>query len=169
MNREEIQLLFDYNYWANGRVLAAAGRVTPEQFVAPAGLSHGSVRATLVHMLAVEVVWRLRLLEGTSPTSLLAEGEFPTVEALAARWQAEERAMRDSLAALTDEALAATVKYTTTRGVPYEDVLWHLLLHVVNHGTQSRAEAGVGLAHLGQSPGDLDLLVFLRARQGGGA
>lgn len=52
--------LFDYNYWANHRVLEAAEKITSEQFTAPAKLSHGSVRGALAHILAAEIVWRLR-------------------------------------------------------------------------------------------------------------
>jgi uncharacterized damage-inducible protein DinB len=42
------------------------------------------------------------------------------------------------------------------------NVLWHLLVHVLNHGTQHRSEAALLLTSYGQSPGDLDLILFLR-------
>lgn len=70
--------------------------------------------------------------------------------------------MRSFLMSLSDEELRGTVQYTTTRGVSHENILWHLLLHVVNHGTQFRGEAGTLLAEYGHSPGDLDLIAFLR-------
>lgn len=164
MQKDDILLLYGYNYWANKRVLDAAARVSKEQFVAPATLSHGSLHNTLVHILSTEWVWRMRCQEGVSPSALLSERELPTLETLRGRWQEEEQAMRSFLVGLSAEALAGTVKYTTTRGVPYENVLWHLLIHVVNHGTQFRGEVGVLLAEYGHSPGDLDLIAFLRER-----
>jgi len=111
----------------------------------------------------------MRCQEGVSPPALLTESELPTLESLRNRWQEEEQAMRAFLLSLSDERLADTVRYTTTRGVPYENVLWHLLVHVVNHGTQFRGEAGIWLAECGHSPGDLDFIAFLRGRIGNDA
>src|SRR5262245_15595348 len=145
MNRADIETLYDYNYWANARVLTAAARVSPAQLTAPVRLSHGSLRGTLAHTLGTEVVWRLRCQEGISLTALPTESELPTLDAIRARWAEEERRMRGYLTSLSDEALRATVQYTTTKGVPFANVLWQLLAHVVNHGTQFRAEAAVAL------------------------
>ena len=77
MNRSDVLTLYDYNYWANGRVLSATANVSPELFTAPFMVSHGSLRGTLVHILAAEVVWRLRCQEGISPPSstILAKRE----------------------------------------------------------------------------------------------
>jgi uncharacterized damage-inducible protein DinB len=165
MHTADVLTLYEYNYWANARVLRAAANVSAAQFMAPARLSHGSLRRTLVHTLSAEVVWRLRFQEGISPSTLLAEDEFPTLESLRQRWDEEERAMRAFLGSLQDNDLNRTVRYTSTKGIPYENVLWHLLAHVVNHGTQSRAEAAVLLTEYGQSPGDLDLILFLREQR----
>jgi uncharacterized damage-inducible protein DinB len=154
--------LFDYNYWANARVLAAAERVTPEQYAAPAGLSHGSLHATLVHTLSAETLWRQRCQDAVSPAALLKEADFPTLALLLERWQAEERLMRAFLASLAPGELERIVRYTTTNGAVYENKLWSLLMQVINHGMQCRAEAGMALTAYGQSPGDLDFIFYLR-------
>ncbi|HZY40843.1 MAG TPA: DinB family protein, partial [Anaerolineae bacterium] len=123
------------------------------------------IRGALVHVLGAEVVWRLRCQSGISPTALPAESDFPALDALHTRWAEEEAAMRAFLSTLTDAQLAQPIRYTTTRGVPFENILWQLLAHVVNHGTQFRAEAAIALTEYGCSPGDLDLLLFFREKQ----
>ncbi len=164
MNRDDIGALFRYHDWAWKRVLAQAARVTPEQYVALAPVPHGSLRGTLVHPLSAEVIWRTRF-RGASPTSTVKEADLPTFESLQQRWAVEAAALEEYVSGITDAELNAPLSYKTTKGVPQTDVLWHLLLHVLNHGTQHRAEAAMLLTSYGQSPGDLDLIIFLRDRR----
>lgn len=162
MNKADILTLYDYNYWANARVLRAAAQVSSSQFAAPARLSHKSLRGTLAHILGTEIVWRMRCQEGLSLAAVPNENDFPSLESLVDRWTSEEQAMRGFLDSLDDPDLTRPVRYATTKGVPFENVLWTLLVHVVNHGTQFRSEAAVVLTEYGHSPGDLDLLLFIR-------
>ena len=162
MNKNDILTLYDYNYWANARILDAAQKLTFAQYSMPASLSHGSLRSTLVHTLGAEVIWRQRCQEVISPTTLLSESDFPTLELLQICWQAEEQAMRAYLATLTDAVLNETIHYKNTKGVPFQETLWKILAHLVNHGTQTRAESAMALTAYGQSPGDLDLILYFR-------
>jgi uncharacterized damage-inducible protein DinB len=168
MNRSDILTLFDYNDWANGRIAAAAERVRDEQFVAPANVSHGSLRNTLVHMLSADWIWRLRCQEGISPESLLSFDDYPTFAAVRDRWDKESAALRGYIASLTDEDLSQTIHYSSTSGRPYSDTLWHILVHLANHGTQHRSEAAVLLTEYDHSPGDLDFILYLRGLGAGG-
>jgi uncharacterized damage-inducible protein DinB len=162
MDKSDILMLFAYNRWANARVLRAARQVTLEQFIQPAPSSHGSLRGSLTHILAAENMWRQRVQEGISPTRLLSEDEFPTLEALALYSEKEATVMQAYLVSLTQDDLYGQVRYTNTQGITYQTVLWQILLHVVNHGTQFRGEAAMLLTGFGHSPGDLDLIKYLR-------
>jgi uncharacterized damage-inducible protein DinB len=164
MRAEEVTLLFAYNAWANARVLDAAANVTAEKLVQPAGLSHGSVRGALVHVMSPEYVWRTRCQEGVFPKAPLAEQDFPTLDVLQARWREEEAKLLAYVGGLRDEDLARVARYQTTAGVAHENPLWQVLVHVVNHGTQFRGEAALALTQMGHSPGNLDLMAWLRER-----
>ncbi|MSQ13129.1 MAG: hypothetical protein EXR47_03115 [Dehalococcoidia bacterium] len=164
MRAEEVTLLFAYNAWANARVLDAAAKVNAEQFVQPAGLSHSSVRGALVHVMGPEYMWRTRCQEGVFPKAPLAEQDFPTLDALRARWREEEAKLLAYVGGLRDDDLARAARYQTTAGVAHETPLWQVLVHLVNHGTQFRGEAAVALTQMEHSPGNLDLMAWLRER-----
>ncbi len=165
MNTQDILLIYDYNYWANRRILTACARISPEQYAAPTSHSYGSLRGTLVHGLEAEYAWRL-LCQTNSLAGFreLTEATFPTLDGLAQRWAEEEAAMRAYLAGLTDEDLTGFVRYTTDEGQKRARVLWQCLYHVVNHGTQHRSEAAVLLTDYGASPGDVDFTLFMSER-----
>jgi len=160
MNKQDIALLYKYNRWANVKILNAASHVTSEQFLAPATFPHGGLRGTLVHTLFAEWIWRHRW-EGTSPVVRIKPEDFPTFESLRARWTDEEKLLMSFVENVTDERLNSHFFYTTTKGEPHERILWQVMAHLVNHGTQHRSEAAALLTDFGHSPGDIDLVYFL--------
>ena len=162
MHAADLQTLYDYNYWASARILDAAARLNQEEFSAPRSLVWGSLRGTLVHALGAEIVWRQRCQFGATPSSLPPETDFPTFADLRTHWQEEAQAMSAFVAGLSDEQVNGAVRYRNTKGVEFESILWQILVHVVNHGTQHRAEAAHVLTELGHSPGDIDLILYLR-------
>lgn len=162
MNAAELQNLYDYNYWANERLLAHATRLSGRELGQAIGDGPATIFSTLVHVLSAEWIWRMRVAERVSPTVLLAADAVPDLEALHRRWRQEEEAMRAFLATLDSERLDEVVAYETTSGTRQQNVLWQSLVHLVNHGTQHRSEIAVALTMLGHSPGDLDFILFLR-------
>ena len=161
MNTQDIQLLYRYNRWANKRILDTVARITNEQFLAPDSYPHGGLRGTLTHTLFAEWIWRNRW-QGESPTERIKPEEFSTLDSLRARWLEEEKALDAFVQSLTNEKLNSPFQYKNTRGEPLENILWQVMLHLVNHGTQHRGEAAAMLTELGHSPGDIDFIVFLR-------
>ena len=167
MNTGEIVTLYDYNYWATQRILRAARGLTETEFLASTALSWGSVRDVLAHTLSAEWIWRTRCQEGRSPAALLDPAEFPTLGALVERWAVEERTMRAYVASLDSATLAQPIAYRSTGGSALSNTLWHILVHVVNHGTQHRAEVAHVLTSYGHSPGDVDMILFARELDAG--
>jgi len=134
-----------------------------ETLCTPTTLSWGSVRDVLVHQLGAEWIWRMRIAEGQSPDALLRPGEFTSFAQLRSRFAEEETAMRRHLAGWSETDLDAVVHYQNTTGKLFTTVRWQILLHVVNHGTQHRAEVAHFLTDYGASPGDMDFILMVRS------
>jgi uncharacterized damage-inducible protein DinB len=160
MNKADIAAIFEYNYWANERILTGASKISQEQLVAQAAFPRGNLRGTLIHILDAEYGWRMLLQHGQQ-TPDLTEQELPTLRSIKERWAREEADMRAYLASLSDEDILSVIRYTNPEGIKRERVRWHGLYHAVNHGTQHRSEAAAMLTEYGQSPGDLDFTFFL--------
>jgi uncharacterized damage-inducible protein DinB len=168
MKIDDIRLLYGYNAWANRRILAAAAAVSEAQLTAAPDPSpgYGSLLHVLYHTLDTEYGWRMICQHGVVGAEL-PEDELRTVAMLEARWREEEAALDAYLAGLSDGDMEGIVSYTTPSGVRRNRVLWHCLLHVVNHGTQHRSEAAALLTSYGVSPGDVDFTIFLNERAQG--
>lgn len=162
MHTTEMILFFEYNRWANARVLTVCAEIPSEQIFAPAQVSFGSLMGTLAHVYAAERSWRLRLQERVSPAKLETAADFDSLDDLRVRWQEEEQRMQSFVEGLAENDLGRWVEYTTTSGKAQGSTLWKALMHVVIHGAQFRAEAGALMSVLGHSPGDLDFIFFLR-------
>lgn len=173
MNLDDIKLMYEYNYWANKRILNACANVSAEQYAADT--PYGNLRATLVHLLDAEWSWRMAFQRHYVPIDQIAQAgdavlwdsieittaDLPTVDALKARWQQDEQEMRAYLDSLNDDDMHGLVRYMIPGGITRERVFWQCLIHVVNHGTQHRSEAAALLTSYGQSPGGMDMTMFL--------
>lgn len=157
--RADIKLLFQYNDWANDRILNTAEQVSSEQLTAPNEFGWGSLHGALVHLMDAEYIWRFLLKDGLFIGELNPD-DFPHVSAIRARWAEEREAFWDFLKGLSDADLLGILTYEAHDG-PRQRVLWHCLAHVVNHGTQHRAECAALLTGFGHSPGNLDFTEYL--------
>lgn len=162
MNVNDLKTLYDYNYWARDRILNAAANLPDQLIIAPTSLYYGSLLGNLVHILNAEWIWRLRCQEGFSPTSFTLEEKITDLESLELASKEEETLMRAFLASVQDEDLLKPVYYKRMKGQEQTNLLWHILVHIVNHGTQHRAETAALLTEYGQSPGDIDFIIYLR-------
>jgi uncharacterized damage-inducible protein DinB len=160
MNKQDIQMLYEYNRWANGRILGAATKISEAQFHGPTAFPHGSLRGTLVHTLFGEWIWRLRW-QGSPPNARLKPEDFPTFASLQTRWLEEQIKLMEFVDGLTEERLKTEFDYISTEGHPHRRVVWEAMVHLVTHGMQHRTEAAAMLTAIGHSPGDIDLIVFL--------
>jgi uncharacterized damage-inducible protein DinB len=154
-----LQGLYRYNRWANDRLFQAAAHLSPEAFVEDLGSSHASVRDTMLHIVWAEWIW-LQRWNGVSPRTVFSAAEFPSPDAVRARWSEVEREQRRFLEAVTDKRLLAVVPYVNLEGQTWQYPLWRQMYHVVNHSTYHRGQLATMLRQLSARPSPTDVLVF---------
>jgi len=162
---ELIRALFDYNEYANNRVLDAAAKLSAADFARMQGASFDSVEGNLGHVVAAQMAWLQRWTTGgnTQPTTQL--GAISGLPEIHRAYDRSHAGLRRFLDSLTEEQLKGVLAYTDSRGNAFERVLWQLMLHVANHGSYHRAETAMALTAMDENPGDLDYVYFEIARE----
>jgi uncharacterized damage-inducible protein DinB len=160
MKTDLIRSFYDYNAWANERILTTATQLTDAQFVAAGSASFSSIRDTLVHTMWAQWLWLLRWRGEPNPPHFDPQ-EYPDVAAVRTGWGEIDRETHAFVAGVDDAALDAICHYLNNQNEPMAYPLWQQILHQVNHGTQHRSEVAVILTEYGYSPGWMDFLVYL--------
>ncbi|HJQ69889.1 MAG TPA: DinB family protein [Blastocatellia bacterium] len=165
MTVKELEVLYDYGYWANKRLFKVISELTPEQFAEPVASGHRSIRNTLVHTLSAEWGWLDRC-GGPERGARLNPDNYPTLESLLADWGKVEGYVRDFLSRLKDEDLARDVEFTLVGPGKYSMLLGHLMHHAAAHGVHHRAQVALMLRMMGYEPSDFDMLLYYAEKRG---
>ncbi len=162
MLADALREFYLYGDEALRRLLTAAGRVTPEQWVMPSAGGQPSLRDTVVHVVSSQRSW-LASWEGIlTPVEAMAwnldPAEYPDAASLVAEaGDVHDRTMR-FLAGHDDASLHRLLVVELPDGGRWASRFRWMLLHVANHGTQHRSKAAWMLTQYGQSPGEIDLI-----------
>jgi uncharacterized damage-inducible protein DinB len=165
MNLKDIELRYDYGYWANGKIFAVLPQLTPEQFAEPFADGHGSIRNTLVHILSAEWGWIGRC-SGKERGAPLDPANYPTPAALIEGWKQQESRVHEFLSTLSDGDLARPIEFALGGGPKCSMPLGELLQHAANHGVHHRGQASLLLRLRGLAPEDFDILFYFAEKRG---
>jgi uncharacterized damage-inducible protein DinB len=167
MTRDDIQLVFEYDRWANNRVFQEVSALSAEQFTHDLGGSFRSVRDTLVHIIAGEWIWLTYWKEPSHSSTSLIELRtrrdtlfdplrFPNPAAVHSKWTEVEKEQVEFVNSLTNESLEKMLPYRTTQAS-----LAHLMQHLANHSTYHRGQIALMMRQLSAEPSATDFHVFL--------
>jgi uncharacterized damage-inducible protein DinB len=172
MNKEDIELLFEYHRWANHRVLQAASALNAEEFTRDLGGSMRSVRDTLVHIVGGEWGWLTCWKEPSLSTAFITDfwarhdtlfhpNGFPELAAVRLKWAEVEREQIEFVNGVTNESLGRMLPIRTT-----QISLAHLMQHLANHSTYHRGQVALMMRQLGAKPLATDFAMFLMEGRG---
>ncbi len=170
MTQEDVDLIYEYDRWANNRALQAASALNAEQFTRDLGGAFRSVRDTLVHIVGGEWIWLSYWNESSPSFAFLADLRtrrdalfnpqgFPDIGALQSKWTEVEKDQLEFVNRLTNESLQRLLPFRTIE-VP----LAHLMQHMANHSTYHRGQVALMMRQLGAEPLATDFHVFLVER-----
>lgn len=158
MNADAFCYLFDYHFAENRKMwdsyIMPLGQ---DQFVQQVDYSLGSVRNHIVHLMEVDDIWFSELRGLTEPIIPFID-ETDDRMRIRQQWDAVEQMMREYLVGLRDEMLSAKPI------IMEEDkdlTVWQVLLHVVNHGTDHRAQVLRLLHDMGTETTAQDYIFFV--------
>jgi uncharacterized damage-inducible protein DinB len=156
---DDIRYLFAYDRWATRKVLDVLDGLDPAVWERTNVVGERGLGGILVHHLGASQRWRISIQSEDAEEGPELELEpLLSIDELLGRWETEWAAAAAWLPTLTD----GHAEYI------HEGVaIWQMLAHVVNHGTQHRAEAAALLTAEGRSPGQLDMIYFAEERAAG--
>ena len=159
MNANAFRHFYNYHFAENRKIWD--GYVTLlsyEQFTQHVDYSHGSVRDQIVHLMSVDELWFSELRNG-DPSEPFPPANSDDRKTIRVHWDRVEQSMRDYLAELRDDML-----FDKPIKEPEEDkdlIVWQVLLHVVNHGTDHRAQLLRLLNDLGVKTTSQDYIFYV--------
>ncbi|MDX1476544.1 MAG: DinB family protein [Saprospiraceae bacterium] len=162
MLRRHIQLLANYNLWANKVQCTFLEGVDPAQLSTPVSSSFPSIRATLLHIWDAEVVW-LQRVQGESPSAFPSEQYRGDNSQLLVAMPQHTGQLASYTQALSETQLNAEIDYMTLGGTTCRNTRAEMLQHCFNHSTYHRGQITVFVRQLGLGrPPSTDLIYYLR-------
>lgn len=163
MNVAELTDLFEYNKWAHDLVFESVAELNKEQYERVVGGSFPSVRLTLEHILATEVVWLSRW-EGHSLGEAPDYSGIADAGSLIRMWRSFRHRQVGFLTSLADDELTKPIAIRTRGGIETVQPLGDTMLHVVNHSSYHRGQITNLVRQVGGKPRATDYFYYLLTR-----
>ena len=158
MNANASRHFYEYHFTENCKIWDGfITSLSHEQFIRDADYSHGSVRDQIVHLMSVYDTW-FSGLRGVEIPESLDPADFDDRNFLRAHWDGVEQNMRAYLAKLRDDML---FEKPFAEGEDKDLILWHVLLHIVDHSTDHRAQLLRLLNDLGVKTTSQDYIFYV--------
>lgn len=159
MDAAAFRRLYDYHFAMNRRLWHHVSELSDEDFDRPSDYSQGSVRQQAWHLMTVDEGWFTQLRGDAWPDYLMPDAPQPvwTRAEIRERWDDVERRQRAFLDRITDAQL---FEHPWAEGEDKDLALWEVLFHVVNHGTDHRAQTQRLLSDLGVTTYPIDYVFF---------
>jgi uncharacterized damage-inducible protein DinB len=156
-----LRLLWEHHWWSFDQFLDAAGALSNEELTRDLGISYRSVHGALAHAVGAELVWLKRVVEGESMTHVPGVEDLPDLESLRDAWARSKSGWRQ---VLEQDDLERMISYSNTKGQQFNDPLWLVMTHLVDHSATYLGVLIAGLRLLGRTPPATGVIFYVRQR-----
>jgi len=152
---ELVHTMVAYNDALHRKMWESIQQLSDELFTASIEYSHGSIRNQLVHLAAVDGRWTRGLKGLPDARSFNPHADdYPNASSVFTLWEPIAREFYEFAMGMDDDRLLQI-----PQGM--NEPCWQVILHVVNHGTDHRAQVLRALHDFGASTFDQDLIIHL--------
>ncbi|MCE2895879.1 MAG: DinB family protein [Flammeovirgaceae bacterium] len=145
--------LYQYNAWANERVMACLRRQSVQD---------EKILSIFGHVLAAQFLW-LHRIKGLTPPNVKLWGEY-TLDTLEKMANDANQQWLDFVE--SNDTFDRELTYTNYTGDPYTNNVESIMMHLVNHCSYHRAQVALLLRQQGFEPINTDLITYDRVVRG---
>lgn len=151
--KEYFLKLYQYNAWANHRVIGCLERQA---------VNDEKILKIFSHLVSAQSIWFNRI-KGLPPSPYELWKKYDLVELKA---MVEETSQNWLTFLHETESLNRILKYKNYVGEYYENNVEHIMMHLVNHGTYHRGQVALLLREKGFEPINTDFITYDRVQLG---
>jgi uncharacterized damage-inducible protein DinB len=143
-----LQISLDHNAWATRELITYCRQLSDEELDRPFEIGPGSIRKTLMHIVAAMRAWASRI-NGETPPPRSADS--PSMDDLLRRCDEAAAALKMAAARVNDEDRLLEIMVFQPAGHPeYRFTRGAALVHVTTHGVHHRGQVFNMLRRLGK-------------------
>ena len=152
--------LWEHHWWSFEQMLSAARELDDEEFSRDLKISYGSVHGAMAHLVGTELVWLMRL-RGHSMTMVPGVNELSSLQMIEDAW----RGCRSRWEKVLESGdLDLVIEYSNTSGQQFQDPLWRMMIHLLDHSATYRGIIISAFRILGRTPPTTGVMTYLRQR-----
>ena len=150
MDTNYFKKLFEYDYWANEKVLDSLESMTfpPDEAV-----------KKISHILMAKATWLSRITTLEYAPDLNRELTLAECRKLNGEFKTK---LGTFLAGLPDGKLSEKISYKNTKGASFESLLSDILAQLITHGPYHRGQIASLIKKAGGTPPATDFILFVR-------
>lgn len=162
MEKQFLQTLVSYNVWANERIISTLTQFSDDLLNKELSNSFNTIRKTVYHIWDAQVIW-LNRINGISLQDWPSKTYENFQEHYFAHFIDQSKEFEKFIHSKTEMYFKTSIKYETLKGEKYENKVWEIVIHCMNHSTYHRGQLITMLHQIGiKNLISTDIIFYLR-------